>query len=69
MGGRGRRVGREGLWLEGKGSPVSTGGGGSKVQLGPDPHLGALEINLHYGLSQDHHRVNSARVQMSMPMK
>ena len=44
VGGRGReRAGREGLWLEGRGLQLQwgMGGGPSKHQLGPDPHLGA----------------------------
>ena len=52
-GGEGReggRVGpgerREGLWLEGRIASSGLGGGGapSKGQLGPDPHLGPLNI-------------------------
>ena len=38
-------MGREGQW-SGKGPPVAMGGmggGPSKRQLGPDPHLGALD--------------------------
>ena len=44
VGGRGReRAGREGLWLEGRVLQLQwgMGGGPSKHQLGPDPHLGA----------------------------
>ena len=44
MGGeREGRLGREGLWLEGRVVQLLLGGGPSKGQLGPDPHLGALE--------------------------
>ena len=43
VGGRGRgRVGREGPWLEGRILQLQCGGGPSKGQLGPDPHLRAL---------------------------
>ena len=44
MGGRGKeRAGREGVWLEGRVLQLQwgMGGGPSKHQLGPDPHLGA----------------------------
>ena len=43
-GGRGKeRAGREGVWLEGRVLQLQwgMGGGPSKHQLGPDPHLGA----------------------------
>ena len=47
VGGRRReRAGREGLCLEGGPSNCNWGmGGGSKHQLGPDPHLGAPKVN------------------------
>ena len=44
VGGRGKeRAGREGVWLEGRVLQLQwgMGGGPSKHQLGPDPHLGA----------------------------
>ena len=47
VGGRGReKAGREGLWLEGRVLQLQwgMGGGPSKHQLGPDPHLGAPNI-------------------------
>ena len=45
--GRGRRVGRQGLWLDGRVLQLLWGGGSSKGQLGPDPHLRALKKCTH----------------------
>ena len=46
------RVGREGLWLEGRVLQPQRGGwwGPSKGQLGSSPHLGALELRRKMGL-------------------
>ena len=41
VGEEGRKVGREGLWLEGRALHLFWGGGASKGHLGPDLHLGA----------------------------
>ena len=64
MGGRGReRAGREGLCLEGRVLQLlwGMGGGPSKHQLGPDPHLGAPNLQWYNYFEGDDESVSAFR--------